>query len=121
MITGKFEDGNSVTETKTENYLTVEQVAAGAFVIKNSAGEIVVSNINKVEKASKTAFDMSRWYTLTGAPRPYGKPARAKAVRDCRHPATRLFSWLALNENTGKADILCVACCDCGAALQGAA
>jgi len=38
----------------------------------------------------------------------------------CSHPANRNFAWFALNHETGKEDILCVACCDCGAVLQGA-
>ncbi len=30
----------------------------------------------------------------------------------CKHPPTRLYSWLA-------DDVLCVGCCDCGAILLG--
>jgi hypothetical protein len=33
----------------------------------------------------------------------------------CQHPARRLYSWRALDGT------LCVACCDCGAVLAGAA
>lgn len=40
---------------------------------------------------------------------------------NCPHPPPRLYAWHALNPQTGKADILCVACCECGAVLQGAA
>jgi hypothetical protein len=33
----------------------------------------------------------------------------------CRHPASRLWSWQALD------GVWCVACCDCGAVLRGGA
>jgi hypothetical protein len=37
----------------------------------------------------------------------------------CPHPPQRLYAWHAFNYRTGKNDILCVACCDCGAVLEG--
>ena len=41
-------------------------------------------------------------------------------LENCPHPGPRLFSWFGMNADTGKADILCVACCECGEVLQGA-
>jgi hypothetical protein len=38
---------------------------------------------------------------------------------ECRHPATRIYSWFAYNYKTGKKDILCAGCCDCGKILTG--
>lgn len=37
----------------------------------------------------------------------------------CPHPPARLYAWFAYNCETGEDDILCVACCDCGAVLAG--
>ena len=39
----------------------------------------------------------------------------------CKHPPKRLYSWHAYNYKTGKKDILCVCCCECGEILTGAA
>lgn len=37
----------------------------------------------------------------------------------CKHPPHRLYSWWAFNHLTGKNDILCVGCCECGKVLKG--
>jgi len=39
----------------------------------------------------------------------------------CKHPATRVYSWFAYNCETGKKDILCAGCSDCGKVLAGGA
>jgi hypothetical protein len=36
-------------------------------------------------------------------------------MEECNHPPTRLYAWNAFD------GVLCVACCDCGAVLKGAA
>ena len=38
----------------------------------------------------------------------------------CKHPPARYYSWFAYNYRTGKKDILCIGCCDCGEILAGA-
>ena len=38
-------------------------------------------------------------------------------MTDCKHPPSRYWSWFAYNAETGKRDVLCVACCDCGHVL----
>ncbi len=45
--------------------------------------------------------------------RPMDKPP-------CPHPPHRLYTWFVTNPYTGKDDVLCVGCCDCGKVLQGA-
>lgn len=44
-----------------------------------------------------------------------GATATQSPVKACKHPPARLFAWTAHDET------LCVACCDCGAILKGAA
>ena len=39
----------------------------------------------------------------------------------CKHPADRLFAWMARDGTAPGGLVLCVACCDCGQVLQGAA
>ena len=41
--------------------------------------------------------------------------SRALYMPDCKHPPARLYAWHAFDGTC------CVACCDCGAALAGAA
>lgn len=38
----------------------------------------------------------------------------------CQHPLTRRFAWFARDDTAPGGQVLCVACCDCGAVLQGA-
>ena len=40
---------------------------------------------------------------------------------ECPHRPERIWCWWAYNWRTGKNDIFCAACCDCGAVLAGAA
>ena len=40
------------------------------------------------------------------------------AQKDCIHPVKRQYSWLAINEESGKKDIICVGCCRCGKILH---
>ena len=35
------------------------------------------------------------------------------------HPASRRFAWFARDDSVPGGDVLVVACCDCGAVLQG--
>ena len=39
----------------------------------------------------------------------------------CQHPPHRLYSWFASANNGEPRSVLCVACCDCGRVLRGAA
>ena len=39
----------------------------------------------------------------------------------CPHPITRRFAWMARDDTAAGGQALCVACCDCGAVLQGGA
>lgn len=47
--------------------------------------------------------------------------ARQRSPGSCSHPPERIYAWWAYNCRTGKNDILCAACCDCGAVLAGGA
>jgi hypothetical protein len=38
---------------------------------------------------------------------------------ECKHPPTRIYFWFAYNYKTGKNDIPCAGCCDCGKILLG--
>ena len=38
---------------------------------------------------------------------------------ECKHPYNRIYFWYAYNYGTGKVDIPCAACCDCGKVLIG--
>lgn len=47
---------------------------------------------------------------------------------ECRHPARRLYAWAARDDSAKPSRlfpqggrVLCVACCECGAVLQGGA
>lgn len=40
-------------------------------------------------------------------------------MTSCPHPPARIWFWFAYNYLTGKADIPCAACCDCGTVLLG--
>jgi hypothetical protein len=47
---------------------------------------------------------------------------KARILREsgtCKHPAARVYFWFAWNCETGKTDIPCAACCDCGEVLLG--
>ncbi len=39
----------------------------------------------------------------------------------CDHPPNRLWAWFARDDTEPTGDVLCVACCDCGAVLAGGA
>lgn len=39
----------------------------------------------------------------------------------CNHPVARRFAWYARDDAAPGGLVLCVACSDCGAVLQGAA
>ena len=39
----------------------------------------------------------------------------------CSHPPARQYAWLARDDTAPAGHVLCVACCDCGAVLQGGA
>ena len=39
--------------------------------------------------------------------------------KKCKHPYNRIYSWFAYNWKTGKKDLLCAGCCDCGEVLTG--
>lgn len=41
-------------------------------------------------------------------------------AQPCQHPPTRRFAWFARDDTAPGGQVLCVACCDCGAILQGA-
>jgi len=64
MIIAKFENGQSVSQTRTADYWVVEQVAASKFLVTNPAGEIAMSNFHKAEHACKAALNLSK--------KPYG-------------------------------------------------
>ena len=39
----------------------------------------------------------------------------------CHHPPARRFAWFARDDAAPGGQVLCVACCDCGAVVQGGA
>lgn len=49
------------------------------------------------------------------------KPNKAteqtKTENACKHPSYRVYFWFAWNYETGKCDIPCAGCCDCGEVL----
>ncbi len=51
--------------------------------------------------------------------KPMWEMSRVSDLDNCPHPIPRQFAWWAMNTDTGKADILCVGCCECGEVLQG--
>lgn len=42
-------------------------------------------------------------------------------MRNCKHPATRLYGWFARDDSAPQGRVWCVACCNCGAVLTGEA
>ena len=58
---------------------------------------------------------------MTGTlhPHPEDKQSMAQVVKPCTHPATRRYAWIARDDSVPGGDVLVVACCDCGAVLQG--
>lgn len=46
-------------------------------------------------------------------------PNEAQPPRPCQHPPSRRFAWIARDDTVPGGDVLVVACCDCGAVLQG--
>jgi len=56
-------------------------------------------------------------YLVTVANVPTPEPSTAA----CQHPAARNFAWFARDDTAAGGQVLCIACCDCGAVLQGAA
>ena len=45
----------------------------------------------------------------------------AQLAAPCSHPPARQYAWLARDDTAPAGHVLCVACCDCGAVLQGGA
>lgn len=72
---------------------------------------------------SETVIDLDQWLaeTLAGLATEPEEPAAGPGQDACRHPADRLFAWLARDDTAPGGVVLCVACCDCGAVLQGGA
>lgn len=58
----------------------------------------------------RTVADMAR-----------ARPGRTPDGAACHHPAARLWAWYADDCQAPSGRVLCVACCDCGAVLAGAA
>lgn len=58
--------------------------------------------------------------TRRGLAQAAGAPAGTKADgTPCKHPAGRLWAWYARDDTAPGGQVLCVACCDCGAVLAG--
>ena len=48
---------------------------------------------------------------------PNKKPVHSTAV--CPHPPARQRAWFARDDTAPAGQVLCIACCDCGAVLAG--
>lgn len=66
MVIAYFENGYGLSKngTLTNDFLVVEQVSSNSFVIKNSRGEVIISNFYKAEKACRYAEKASLVYKL---------------------------------------------------------
>lgn len=75
--------------------------ARGRLVLRSGDGETVI--------------DLDQWLglILTDSDNPDPAP--------CQHPPERLYTWFARDDTMAGGQALCVACCDCGAVLQGGA
>jgi hypothetical protein len=38
----------------------------------------------------------------------------------CRHPSASIRAWYARDDSAPNGQVLCIACCKCGAVLKGA-
>lgn len=46
---------------------------------------------------------------------------RAEQQPPCPHPPHRIYAWFARDDTAPKGQVLCAACCECGAVLKGGA
>ena len=57
---------------------------------------------------------------MTPSIHPHPDDRRLDPPPPCQHPPARRYAWIARDDTAPDGAVLVIACCDCGAVLQGA-